>query len=272
MNDHLSPALMNALADGELAADQLASANQHLAACSSCAANALQLSLLKSATSKAGRRYAPPHNLQERLVHRLRQQTSLPESSPIRTAHQPMREFRVYAWASACAALLVFVSILVQHNMQHSALDSSQYASLVTEVCDQHIATLAANAPPQVISSDRHTVKPWFQGRIPFSFNLPENLPAGTTLDGANLTYIHNQPTAQLLYSIGKHHVSVYVQQKTAATIPNQPLTDHLGFHVASFTTSDLDVLAVSDVDPPSLSNLVELIKQSQASTTQAPK
>ena len=272
MNDHLSPAMMNALADGELAADQLARANRHLAACAICTASALQLSLLKSATSKAGQRYAPPQNLQDRLVHRLHQQASLPELSRVRTALKPMRGFRIYGWAAACAAMLIIVSILVQHNMQHSALDSSQYASLVTEVCDQHIATLAANAPPQVISSDRHTVKPWFQGRIPFSFNLPENLPAGTTLDGANLTYIHNQPTVQLLYSIGKHHVSVYVQQKTAATISNQPITNHSGFHVASVTTYDLDVLAVSDVDPTSLSNLVELIKQSQISAAQAPK
>jgi anti-sigma factor RsiW len=264
MNDHLSPAMMNALADGELSADQLASANQHLAACSICTASALQLSLLKSATSKAGRRYASPQGMQDRVLHRLRQHASLPDSSRARTAPQPMRRFRVYAWAAGCAALLVFVSILVQRTVQRSALDSSQYASLVTEVCDQHIATLAANAPPEVISSDRHTVKPWFQGRIPFSFNLPENLPAGTTLDGANLTYIHNQPTAQLLYSIGKHHVSVYVQQRTAATIPSQPLTDHAGFHVAGFTTHDLDVIAVSDVDSTSLSNLVELIKQAQ--------
>jgi anti-sigma factor RsiW len=265
MNDHLSPDLMNALADGELAADQLAGANQHLAACSSCTASALQLSLLKSATSKAGQRYAPPRNLEDRLLHRLRQQAPPPEAAPVRTAPRPMWGFRVYGWAAACAALLVIVSILVQRTVQHSQLDSSQYASLVTEVCDQHIATLAANAPPQVISSDRHTVKPWFQGRIPFSFNLPANLPAGTTLDGANLTYIHNQPTAQLLYSIGKHRVSVYVRQKTAATISNQSLTNHSGFHVASFTTDDLDVIAVSDVDPAGLSNLVELIKQSQA-------
>ena len=63
MNDHLSPTMINALADGELAAEQIDSANQHLAACSTCAANALQLSLLKSATSKAGQRYAPPRNL-----------------------------------------------------------------------------------------------------------------------------------------------------------------------------------------------------------------
>ena len=84
----------------------------------------------------------------------------------------------------------------------------------MTEVCDEHIAALAAGAAPEVVSSDRHTVKPWFQGRLPFSFNLPQVLPADTALDGANLTYVRGAPAAQLLFSIGKHRVSMFVRQR----------------------------------------------------------
>jgi anti-sigma factor RsiW len=131
-------------------------------------------------------------------------------------------------------------------------------------VCDQHIATLAANAPPQVISSDRHTVKPWFQGKLPFSFNLPENLPTGTVLDGANLTYIHNRPTAQLLYSIGKHRVSVYLEQKTNDHMSNELSIEHSGFHVVSFSTDEIEGVAVSDVDPSRLSDLSSMIAKAQ--------
>ena len=68
MTDHLSPALLNAVADGELSADQFATANQHLAGCSSCTASALQQSLLKSATARAGQRYAMPPELGKRLA------------------------------------------------------------------------------------------------------------------------------------------------------------------------------------------------------------
>ena len=71
---------------------------------------------------------------------------------------------------------------------------AADYSALVAEVSDQHVATLAGNAPPEVISSERHAVKPWFQGRIPFSFNLPQDLPADVMLDGANLTYLRGQP------------------------------------------------------------------------------
>jgi anti-sigma factor RsiW len=144
---------------------------------------------------------------------------------------------------------------------------SSEVAGLVTEVCDQHIAALAANGPPEVVSSDRHTVKPWFQGKLPFSFNLPDNLPADTTLDGANLTYLHSKPTAQLLYSIGKHRVSVFVQQRGAASASGGIEANHAGFHVASFHTEDLEAVAVSDVDPARLTDLLDRIARAQAGT-----
>ena len=64
-----------------------------------------------------------------------------------------------------------------------------QADSLSAELLDQHLATLSSGAAPEVISTDRHTVKPWFQGKLPFSFNLPDKLPADTTLKGGDLTY-----------------------------------------------------------------------------------
>jgi len=181
--------------------------------------------------------------------------------------------FGALGWAIACALLLVSVSIvLVQRNAHRTAIVSAEHAALVTEVFDQHIATLAANSPPQVLSTDRHTVKPWFQGKIPFSFNLPEGLSGDTTLDGANLTYLSNQPVAQLLYSIGRHRVSVFVRERTGAIPSSGLLSEHSGFHVAGFTTEDLEVVAVSDVDPTRLSDLVNRIERSQTVAQKLPK
>ena len=117
-----------------------------------------------------------------------------------------------------------------------------------------------------MISSDRHTVKPWFQGKLPFSFNLPESLPADTKLEGANLTYLHNQPAALLLYSIGKHRVSVFISQNTSAAISAGISAEQAGFHVAGFSTNDLHAVAVSDADPARLSSLVAAIEQAQTS------
>jgi anti-sigma factor RsiW len=274
MTNHLSPAILNALADGELSADQLATTNQHLAECPSCTSNALYQSLLKSATARAGQRYTPPSDLQQRLARVASQEESRFDAPQLRSAPiSPLRPtwgLGSLGWAAAAVLLLASVSwMLVQRTTQRAELASSEHAALVTEVFDQHVATLAGNMPPQVVSTDRHTVKPWFQGKIPFSFNLPQSLPNDTTLDGANLTYLRNQPVAQLLYSIGKHRVSVFLRQRSGATEANELTAERSGFHVMGFSTNDLEVVAISDVDPARLAELVSAIRHAQTGDQQ---
>ena len=269
MSDHLASTALNALADGELSADQLATANRHLADCPQCTSTALAQSLLKSATARAAQRYAPPPHLQQRLRDLLKEESSRPKTAPTQSQAQPARGLSSLGWVAALAVLLIFASLFF---VQRSARQNSPINSpLLAEVSDLHIATLAANSPPQVISSDRHTVKPWFQGKIPFSFNLPQNLPADTTLDGANLTYLHNQPTAQLLFSIGKHRVSVFIQQATGTPAADHRLADRSGFHLTEFQTANLDVVAISDVEPARLSSLADIIEQAQTETLPPP-
>jgi anti-sigma factor RsiW len=272
LSDHLSSVILSALADGELSADQLANVNEHLARCSQCTSDALVRSLLKLATARAGQRYTTPPYLRERMARLVSEEAPSVHGSPSQVAQRPAWGLSSFGWVSAAALLLVCASVLFIQRWTQRSLIASKSAGLVTEVSDQHIATLAANALPEVISSDRHTVKPWFQGKIPFSFNLPQNLPEDTTLDGANLTYLGDQPTAQLLFSVGKHRVSVFVRQKTGPPRSNSLIADHLGFHVAGFRTDDLEVVAVSDVDAARLADLVGRMEQVQAGAPRQPK
>jgi anti-sigma factor RsiW len=265
VTEHLNARLLNALADGELSADEMVTAKEHLNICQACTSNALTQALLKTATAKAGQRYDLPQRFEERMKIFLAQEASTASSAmreePIRVP-RPGRWVALSGWAVA-AVLVVFLSgIFLQRVMTHSG--AAERAALVTEASDLHIAALAANGPPQVISSDRHTVKPWFQGKIPFSFNLPENLPEDTKLEGANLTYLHNRPVAQLLYSIGRHRVSVFVQQSSNTNSSGGLATEYAGFHVAGFRKGDLEVIAVSDVDKARLAGLMDAIEQVQ--------
>ncbi len=269
MTDHLSNAIMNALADGELTAEELTTANQHLAACPSCTSNALYQSLLKSNTAKAGLRYTPSSELQKRLTLAVFQEDSRFHAPPLHTV--PVSTlgskagFGLLGWATAAVVLLGSVSwILVQRATQRTELASAENAALITEVFDQHVATLADNSAPQVVSTDRHTVKPWFQGKIPFSFNLPGVLPTDMTLDGANLTYLRDQPVAQLLYSIGKHRASIFLREKSGTTKMTELAVERSGFHVMEFSTDDLEVVTISDADPIRLAELVSSFRSSQ--------
>ncbi len=261
MSTHLTPAMLNCLADDELSAEQLAAAQQHLDTCPVCTSRALSQTLLKRAIARSGQRYAVPADLAERLKKR----TESPLQQSPAPASRGISQMATAGWAAA--AVLALASILVmQSTVRHSRAASTEDA-LVTEVSDLHVSTLAANQPPQVVSTDRHTVKPWFQGKLPFSFNLPQNLPADVTLEGANLTYLQGQPVAQLLYSVGRHRASVFLRQRTAANEPIPTEAEHSGFHVSGFRTGDLQVVAVSDVDPGRLADLAKIVEQAQTPT-----
>ena len=272
MSDHVSIAKLNALADGELSADQLASVTDHLHSCPECTSFALEQSLLKSATMRAGQRYTPSNEglaRMERMISsqnlsRSSDQEKLDSRRPV--LHRSSQWSTWGGWIAAACLLFLAGSVgLVKLNQRGDQTAAVQRAALATEIGDQHIATLAVDQPPQVLSSDRHTVKPWFQGKLPFTFNLPENLPPDVKLEGANLTYLHSRPAAQLLYSIGRHRVSVFVQQQTPGDGRSIQVAQHAGFNLASFNARDLNVFGISDVEPARLTDLMSRIEQAQA-------
>jgi anti-sigma factor RsiW len=251
--EHLSPDTLSAFIDGELPEAEQRAIEQHLAGCHSCALRVLSATQLKAATARAGRRFAPSPEALARLTAQVRQQ-------PRATAR--IHSMRRLTWVGLAAALLLAVSFVGWQQIH-------QTKNLSAELLDQHLSTLSTGATPQVISTDRHTVKPWFQGRLPFSFNLPDAqaLPPDTTLRGANLTYLRGQPAALLLFSIHKHQVSVFVTQRSGG--PNLALlpTVRSGFTIHSSTTPDLQIVAVSDVNPADLDALVAVLAKAQSAS-----
>ncbi len=258
--NHLDPDTLSAYIDGELPPAQQQGIEQHLAACHACTLRVLSATKLKAATARAGHRFAPPPEALTRLtaqLHSQSQQQSQPQPQPKPTAR--IYSIRPAAWAALAAAILLAVSLLTL-----APTPSTQ--PLAAELLDQHLATLSSAATPQVISTDRHTVKPWFQGRLPFSFNLPDAaaLPPDTTLKGADLTYLNNQPAALLLFTIHKHEVSVFLTQRsTGPSLTSLPST-RAGFNLHTATTPGLRIIAVSDVNPADLDNLVASLVQAQ--------
>ena len=111
------------------------------------------------------------------------------------------------ATAAALVLMLVPAAVWLQHLRSEQALG---------ELADLHVSTLASANPVDVVSSDRHTVKPWFQGKLPFTFNLPDVETSPFKLIGGRLTYFQQSPGAQLLFEVGKHQISVFIFQNRA--------------------------------------------------------
>ena len=266
ITEHLNSYTLNAFIDGELPPTERQGAEQHLTTCHACTLRVLSATQLKAATARASHGFTPPPEALGRLAAQLRSQSQLqanplPQRNPQPQTKTSARLYsiRPAAWAALAAAILLTISVLSWRQLH-------QTNTLAAELLDQHLATLSSAATPQVISSDRHTVKPWFQGRLPFSFNLPDTaaLPSDTILKGADLTYLNGQPAALLLFTIHKHEVSIFLMQRSTNSTLSTLSSTRAGFTIHTATTPDLRIVAVSDVNPADLDNLLAVLVQIQ--------
>jgi anti-sigma factor RsiW len=239
---------LDAYVDGELSREDLASAEEHLRTCDACAREALGRMQLKRATQRAAQRYAPAPELRHRVRQSLRKQRRSPAS---------------LAWRPGLLALAAVLICAVASVLVHSRQAETGRRAFA-EIVDLHVATLASANPVDVISTDRHTVKPWFQGRLPFSFNLPEFAGTPFKLAGGRVAYLDNRAAAQLLLHSGNHIVSVFILQDSPAAIPAGLLggaTRVNGFNIESWSASGLRYLAIGDANAADLHALAELLK-----------
>jgi anti-sigma factor RsiW len=247
---HLEPDQLNAFVDGELSPSESNGVQQHLADCHPCALRVLSATQLKAATARSAQRFAVQPEALARLTAKLHSQ------GPKKAAR--IYSFRSVAWTALAAGLVIALSLMGWRQTR-------QANALSAELLDQHLATLSSGASPEVLSTDRHTVKPWFQGKLPFSFNLPDVLPADTTLKGGNLTYLNGQPAALLLFTIHRHEVSVFLTQRSSSSITTLMHGTRSGFAIHYATTPDLRIVAVSDVNPADLDFLLAALVQAQS-------
>ena len=243
---------LTALVDGELSAGEAHAVQQHLSDCHACTLRVLSATQLKAATARGAQRFVPSPAALQRLASQL-----VPHETARSSRHSSSSTWR---WAAVAAVLIFAVAISLTGWWQ-----MKQTNDLTAELLDQHLAVLSSGAQPEVVSSDRHTVKPWFQGKLPFSFNLPETLPPDTALQGGDLTFLDGQPAALLLFTIQKHRVSVFVTQRSVdGSILRLP-ANQSGFAIQRASTRNLHITAVSDVNPAELERLVAALAAVQS-------
>ena len=237
-----------AYVDTELSEQEMRAMDAHVRECSGCAAEALRQMRLKHETKLAGRRYEPSPEFRRKIAGQI-------------SAKKPAR-WR-YIWAPALAAAVMLVLVAGSFLNRLSEQRSQQ---LLAELTDLHVANLAASNPVDVVSSDRHTVKPWFQGKLPFSFNLPELAGSPFTLLGGRLTYLNHEPGAQLIYNVGAHHISVFIFQDQAelarALSSRESSGETLNFRVQSWSADGLRYFVVGDASGQSIQELANLLKK----------
>jgi len=219
---HLNQEEVQRYADGEL--DDASAVEQHLRDCAACANAVVGEMQLKRAVRDAAR-MMPPDILRARVRRRLfgAQHTG--------------------AWIAAAAAAALVLGALLSAGAV-GTLTSAR------ELADLHATILASANPVDVISTDRHTVKPWFEGKLPFSFNVPELAGTPFRMVGGRVVYAHGQPVAYVMIGKGGHKLSLFVAQ---VMLPNGGMH---GFETLSWRANGLTYVLVGDVPRGDLEQL----------------
>jgi anti-sigma factor RsiW len=234
-----NPVALGAYLDDELPPSEAAPVRQHIGSCPKCAAEIAELVRVKRGLRTARARFAPSAEFRRSVEQQIRQ--------PHRRSWRPQL---VPAAALAAAVLLVVTAVgLFLHRTDDFA-----------EVADLHVNALASANPVDVVSTDRHTVKPWFQGKIPFSFNVPEFAGTDFTLLGGRIIYFHQHPGAQLIVAVRQHKISVLIFQDDpeldrAFALP-AVVTHRKNFNLDTWQSQGLRFFVIGDADGSAIDKL----------------
>lgn len=232
--------LVHALADGELDAANAVALDAHLATCADCAAELEAITALRTRIAAApGLREVAPSALRGRIE-------AIAPPAPARA--KPAARAR-WAWGGggvltgALAASLAFAFI--------APLPSDR--ALEDEIVASHVRSLLPGRLIDIQTSDRHVVKPWFNGRIDFAPPVVDLRGQGYPLIGGRLDYVGGRNVAALAFSRDRHVINLLIMPANHGWRTSAPDEQRDGYHILRWRRGDLDYWAISDTDPGAL-------------------
>jgi anti-sigma factor RsiW len=258
MNCNVDPNWLDAYADESCSPEEREGIETHLRACNACAIEVLNRVQAKRTIRAAASRYAPSAEFQRRVEASLRG-----EKAGVRWGVRTANKGRLFAWLPQWAAVAAAMLLVVASGVFWTGHLRREQA--LGQLVDLHIATTASSNPVDVISTDRHTVKPWFQGKLPYAFNLPELQGTPFKLIGGKLAYAQHTAGAQLLFELRKHEISVFIFQDQFQDQPGMRLPGGSvrakGFSAESWSEGGLHYTIVGDAAAADLHQLSDLLR-----------
>ena len=223
--------LLHALIDGELDAGHAREVETHVAACPRCAAALTAYRQMSRAVAGAGLRYTAPPALRQRI------EAALPQ--PRVTSRRDL--LKGFAMGSAVSALAATGLVAV-------VLRGDDEQRIMSDVVSAHLRSLQAGHLTDVVSTDQHTVKPWFNGRLDVAPPVIDLTAQGFTLVGGRLDYVDARAIGAVVYRRRQHVINLFVSQ--TATTERQParIETIQGFNIRRWSDRGLNYWAVSDI------------------------
>ena len=247
MNHDETLRLLGPYRDGELDLATCLRVEEHLAACPACRAALEEEKALGDLVASEAPRFAAPPFLKARL------RAALPEEapSPFPWWRRLSPAWRYSGLAGAVAVILFGFFVLPLGGM--SELDR--------EAVTDHVRSLQVSHLVDVASSDQHTVKPWFAGKLDYSPQIVDLGPSGYPVVGGRLDVLDRQAVAAVIYQRRKHYINLFIWPSEGGAIRGG-LRSRNGYHVLRWTKSGMNYVAVSELGVKELKEFAGMIQE----------
>lgn len=244
--------LLNARMDYEIDPIQRLALDSHLGTCSFCAPDLLELEGVRSAIRNEMAYYTAPANLRDQVRFALRGAEYIDTGARGSTVAR-LTDWR--AW-SAVAATVAFCALATTPFLVN---ERNQRQLLAEELLSSHQRALIGRSV-DVISSDQHTVKPWFNGKLPFSPPVTDLASEGFPLKGGRLDYVGERPVAALVYGRRLHRIDVFVWPSGGQKAPPTHFEKN-GYNEIFWEKDGFLFTAVSDLSAADLTTFSGLLQ-----------
>ena len=242
--------MLHAMLDGELDAGHARDVEAHVAACPACAEDIKTFRAMRAMMAEANLKEAAPAHLRNRIEAALAVPAAA-VSAPRQSWFASARAFWRESWKNFFGGFAVgtALSAAVAASLVIAVVRNDQNQQIASDVVSAHLRSLQAGHLTDVETSDQHTVKPWFNGKLEVAPPVIDLTAQGFTLIGGRLDYINGQPVASIVYRRRKHVINLFVAQQLGTTVHG--VTDEIvqGFNIRHWSESGLDLWAVSDID-----------------------
>jgi len=242
-------ALADAYLDGEADALARTGIEAHLAGCAACRAHLAGTRAFSAALRAEAEYFEAPPALAARLAAAGR--------ATIRPAPR-----RRSAWRPLALAASVLLTVLLAGGVGYVGSLVGPQDRLIQQAVDGHVRSLQAEHLTDVASSDQHTVKPWFDGRLDSAPPVRDFTLEGFPLVGGRLDYLDGRPVAALVYRHRQHPINLFVGPAGASGAGIALATTRQGYNLRHWTAGDLSFWLVSDLDMTELASFEALLRR----------
>jgi mycothiol system anti-sigma-R factor len=250
VNCNRSSTILHGYLDNELDVLSAADFERHLEQCPKCVSALETLESIRSSLNVAQLYEKAPAELRKKILARI--------DSP-RSVTVLQKRTAVWQWLAVAAALILVTYIGLRVVSPHRA-DTDKYETvLAAEIIDAHLRSLQPGHLIDVVSTDQHTVKPWFDGKLDFSPPVQDFADQGFPLQGGRVDVVHGRSVAALVYGRRKHFINVFIWPNNEKD--NAPRSgSQQGYQWTEWRKDGMEFCAVSDAAPSALEQLRSLL------------